>query len=83
MEVEKTEEEILKEQKKKARTLTIAAFVMGIVAWLILGIPLGIAGLICGIQAGRKGDQIGYIAGAFAIISGLMSWVVGMAFMFG
>jgi hypothetical protein len=75
----------LNEQEKKSagRPWTIVAFILGIVSWIVFAIPLGVAGLALGAYAYTKGDKLGAVAAAFSIVSGLLSWIIGMGFMLG
>lgn len=58
-----------------ARALTVAAFVLGVLALAQLPLVLGPAGMVCGLLAHVKGDRWGF---AGAVVAGITT-VLGMS----
>ncbi|MGD8565630.1 MAG: hypothetical protein PVF96_04700 [Candidatus Bathyarchaeota archaeon] len=61
-------------EKPKGRMWAIIGIVCGAVAFLIFGIPLGIAAIICGSVAVSREDNYGYLGIALGIIAGILAF---------
>jgi hypothetical protein len=65
------------------RTVSIVGIVLGAISVLVLPLPLGIAGLVCGIVGVTKGNRLGYWAIGVSIICAAAGMAIGIAFLSG
>ena len=68
---------------QEGRTVSIVGIVLGALALLILPLPLGIAGLVCGIVGVTKGNRLGYWAIGVSIVCAAAGMAIGFAILSG
>jgi hypothetical protein len=69
--------------ERPGRTVSIVGIVLGALSLLILPLPLGIAGLVCGIVGVTKGNRLGYWAIGVSIICAAAGMAIGIAILSG
>ncbi|MGD8544567.1 MAG: hypothetical protein PVH12_00180 [Candidatus Bathyarchaeota archaeon] len=60
--------------EREGRGWAIAGIIFGILAFIIFGIPLAIAVLICGAVAVSKGDDLGFVSILLSFFAGLLAF---------
>lgn len=60
------------------RTWAIVSIILGAISFLIFGIPLGIAAIICGVVAVAKNDNLGIIGIILGLIGAALAAIVLM-----
>lgn len=60
-------------QKPKGRTYAIISIIFGVASFIIFGIPLGLAAIVCGAIAVAKEDKLGIVGIILGVIGAALA----------
>lgn len=66
-------------QKPQGRTYGILSIIFGVVSFIIFGIPLGFAAIVCGAVAVAKDDMLGIVGIVLGVIGALLAFILLLA----
>jgi len=66
--------------EEQSRVWSTISIILGVVCFIIFGLPLGLVAIITGAVAVAQGDDRGYIGVALGVVGALIAFFLLMAF---